>query len=103
MKAPTKRGKRPYRTLARRPGWPKPLSRAQRECMVVVCRHIQRHHVPPTLRELQTALRVSSMNAVSYLLRRLEQKGYIATPPATGRRGRSRAISVLFAVIEVPS
>ncbi len=64
------------------------LSPRQRETFEVIQRHIVEHGLPPTIREIMLALKVSSPGGVQRHLAVLEKKGYIT------RDSRSRGITL---------
>lgn len=68
------------------------LTHRQREAMLAIVDHAERHGYPPTIREIGAALGVTS-NSVVCLLKPLEAKGAIAID-----RGRARGIRVLAPV-----
>lgn len=73
-----------------------PLSRRQRDALLVIQRYIREHGYPPTTREISEAMGIKSssgIGAVADHLHRLEKKGYI-------RRDfkKSRGLKVLFRV-----
>ncbi|QXD17087.1 LexA family transcriptional regulator [Rhodocaloribacter litoris] len=53
------------------------LTERQNETFEFIRAYMRRHRKPPTLQEIGTALGVRSVNAVSKLVRALEQKGYL--------------------------
>ena len=61
------------------------LSHCQRQVFEFIRSHIAGKGYPPTLREIGSALGVSSTNGVADHLRRLEKKGYIAREPNASR------------------
>ncbi|MEX2210071.1 MAG: transcriptional repressor LexA [Patescibacteria group bacterium] len=64
------------------------LSPRQRETFDVIQRHIKEHGLPPTIREIMAALKVSYPRGVQRHLEALEKKGYIT------RDSRSRGITL---------
>lgn len=78
----------------------KGLTDRQQEVLEAIRTSIERQGFPPTIRELQTELRIGSLRGVTIHLDALERKGFISRTPAgrteTGRRPRaSRSIRVL--------
>lgn len=62
-----------------------PLTPRQNEAYEFIRSYMQRHHKPPTLREIGDALSLRSINAVSKLLAALERKGHIEREPNAAR------------------
>ena len=61
------------------------LSPRQRETLEAIKSHIEKTSVPPTIREIMTALQVSNPGGVQGHLKALEKKGYIDRDPRSSR------------------
>jgi len=61
------------------------LSDTSRRLLDVIARHIADHKLPPTRREMMTALRLRSPQTVNHHLARLEKDGYVKRTPNTHR------------------
>lgn len=62
-----------------------PLTITQQKVLRVVTNYIEQNKIPPTLRELQDLLNVSSNQAVINHLDALEKKGYLSREDKTAR------------------
>lgn len=79
---------RPVRTGGRRKMTN--LSKKQQDILHFIERYIEENNWPPTVREIQEALKISSTSVVDYNLDALEQKGQIIR-----KGGKSRAIELV--------
>lgn len=66
------------------------LSKKQQDILHFIERYIEENNWPPTVREIQEALKISSTSVVDYNLDALEQKGQIIR-----KGGKSRAIELV--------
>jgi repressor LexA len=62
-----------------------PLTNRQKQALDFITRTADEMGCPPTIREIGTALGISSTNGVRYLLNALTQKGYIHRRPHVSR------------------
>jgi SOS-response transcriptional repressor LexA len=63
----------------------RPLTWRQRNALRAIREHTERHGYPPTMKQLGEAIGLSSVGSVSYVLRCLQDKGYITREPDKSR------------------
>lgn len=66
----------------------KPLTDNERAVMRAIVRHLRQHGIPPSLRELQTALDLAYMSLLVNRLQSLEERGLIQRAPRKARSVR---------------
>jgi len=71
------------------------LTAKQQQILSFLQEFIQEYGIPPTVREIQRSLGLSSTSVVDYNLKQLEEKGYI-----TRNKNISRGISLPFKKVE---
>jgi repressor LexA len=64
---------------------PQDLTRRQRRVYDLIVSSLQRNGRPPTMREIGSALGITSTNGVRYFLEVLEERGYIERDPGLSR------------------
>lgn len=64
---------------------PQALSGSRRAVLGCVMEHVARHGYPPTMREIQGELGISSISVVAYHLDALQAAGYLRRTPGTSR------------------
>lgn len=64
---------------------PRALSGSRRDVLGCVMEHVARHGYPPTLREIQGELGISSISVVAYHLDALQDAGYLRRSPKISR------------------
>lgn len=69
---------------------PRALSGSRRAVLGCIVEYVARHGYPPTMREIQRELEISSISVVAYHLDALQAAGYLRRTP-----GASRSIVLL--------
>lgn len=62
------------------------LTTQEKECLRLYRAHLEKFRTPPTRRWLSEQMKYRSHNAVTHLLSKLEEKGYLVTKPVTVMR-----------------
>lgn len=78
------------------------LSKRQEAMLVFIRDYLQGHGYPPTIREIGTAVEISSTSVVNYNLNRLEERGYLKREKDVSRGLRLSNMAPFATLVRVP-